>query len=204
MARSTNNKIQLALDCALDGLAVVEAVETKDEVARVLICGRTCNYRLRALWAGAGWPADVDRAICHLDEEWPPDLVVVAQNLSAGSREMLHRRGASWVDASGDAHIVACDLLVMREAKQRPSADRRAFSWSASAVSIAEALLNRNSPYGVRATELSVLTGWSAPQISQVLGSVRCRGLDNKVGAATRAGRESRGRRRRKDAGRLG
>ena len=182
MARSTNNKIQLALDRALDGLAVVEAVETKDEVARVLIRGRTRNYRLRALWAGAGWPADVDRAIRHLDEEWPPDLVVVAQNLSAGSREMLHRRGASWVDASGDAHIVACDLLVMREAKQRPSADRRAFSWSASAVSIAEALLNRNSPYGVRATELAVLTGWSAPQISQVLGAFDAEGWTTKWG----------------------
>src|ERR1039458_8417986 len=67
MARSTNNEIQLALDRALDGLAVVEAVETEDDVARVLIRGRTSNYRLRALWAGAGWPADVDRAIRHLD-----------------------------------------------------------------------------------------------------------------------------------------
>src|ERR1019366_8378901 len=117
MARSTNNEIQLALDRALDGLAVVEAVETEDDVARVLIRGRTSNYRLRALWAGAGWPADFDRAIRHLGEEWPPDLVVVARSLSAGSREMPERRGASWADGSGDAHIVARDLLVMRESK---------------------------------------------------------------------------------------
>ena len=182
MARSTNNEIRLALDRALDGLAVVEAVETKDDVARVLIRGRTRNYRLRALWAGAGWPADVDRAIRHLGEEWPPDLVVVARGLSAGSREMLERRGASWVDGSGDAHIVARDLLVMREAKQRPGADRRAFSWSASAVSIAEALLNRKSPYGVRATELATLTGWSTPQISQVLGAFDAEGWTTKWG----------------------
>ncbi len=182
MARSTNNKIQLALDRALDGLAVVEAVETKDDVARVLIRGRTRNYRLRALWAGAGWPADVDRATRHLGEEWPQDLVVVARNLSAGSREMLDRRGASWVDGSGDAHIVARDLLVMREVKQQPGAERRAFSWSPSAVSIAEALLNRNSPYGVRATELAVLTGWSTPQISQVLGAFDAEGWTTKWG----------------------
>jgi transcriptional regulator with XRE-family HTH domain len=182
MARSTNNKIQLALDRALDGLAVVETVESKDEVARVLIRSRARNYRLRALWAGAGWPADVERAIRHLGEEWPPDLVVVARSLSAGSREMLERRGASWADGSGDAHIVARDLLVMREAKQQPGADRRAFSWSPSAVSIAEALLNRKSPYGVRATELAMLTGWSTPQISQVLGAFDAEGWTTKWG----------------------
>lgn len=182
MARLTNNEVQLAFGRALDGLAVVEAVETKDDVARVLIRGRTRNYRLRALWAGAGWPADVDRAIRHLGEEWPTDLVVVARSLSAGSREMLDRRGASWADGSGDAHIVARDLLVMREAKQQRGADRRPFSWSASAVSIAEALLNRNSPYGVRATELAVLTGWSTPQISQVLGAFDAEGWTTKWG----------------------
>ena len=182
MARSTNNEIQMALDRALDGLAVVEAVETEDEVARVLIRGRARNYRLRALWAGAGWPANVDRAIRHLGEEWPLDLVVVARSLSVGSREILERRGASWADGSGDAHIVARDLLVMREAKQQPGAGRRAFSWSPSAVSIAEALLNRKSPYCVRATELAMLTGWSAPQISQVLSAFNAEGWTTKWG----------------------
>jgi hypothetical protein len=182
MARSTNNEIQLALARALDGLAVVEAVEPKDEVARVLIRSRTRNYFLRALWAGAGWPADVDRAIRHVGDEWPPDLVVVARHLSTGSRGMLERRGASWADGSGDAHIVARDLLVMREAKQLPGAERGAFSWSPSAVSIAEALLNRKSPYGVRATELATLTGWSTPQISQVLGAFDAEGWTTKWG----------------------
>ncbi|MGH2879435.1 MAG: hypothetical protein ACRDK4_07520 [Solirubrobacteraceae bacterium] len=182
MARSTNNEIQLALDRALDGLAVVDAVETRDEVARVVIRARARNYRLRALWAGAGWPADVDRAIRNFGEEWPPDLVVVARKLSTGSREMLERRGASWADGSGDAHIVARDLLVMREAKQQAGADRGAFSWSPSAVSIAEALLNRKSPHGVRATELATLTGWSTPQISQVLGAFDAEGWTTKWG----------------------
>jgi len=182
MAESANNKVQRALDRALDGLAVVEAVETKEDVARVLIRGRRRNYRLRALWAGAGWPADVERATRYLGEEWPADLVVVARHLSAGSREMLDRKGASWADDSGDAHIVARDLLVVREAKQHPGTDRRAFSWSPSAVSIAEALLNRNSPYGVQATELATLTGWSTPQISQVLGAFDAEGWTTKWG----------------------
>jgi transcriptional regulator with XRE-family HTH domain len=182
MARATNNEIQMALDRALDGLAVVEAIETKDDVARVLIRGRMRNYRLRALWAGAGWPADVDRAIRHLSEEWPPDLVVVARNLSTGSREMLDRRSASWVDGSGDAHIVGGDLLVVREAKHQPGIERRAFSWSPSAVSIAEALLSRDSPHGVRTTDLATITGWSTPQVSQVLGAFDAKGWTTKGG----------------------
>jgi transcriptional regulator with XRE-family HTH domain len=182
MPRSANTEIQLALDRALDGLAVVGAVETKDDVARVLIRGRTRSYRLRAIWAGAGWPADVDRAIRPLGEAWPPDLVVVARNLSGGSREMLDRRGASWVDGSGSAHIIGRDLLVVREAKREPGADRRAFSWSPSAVSIAEALLNRDSPSGVGTTELAILTGWSAPQISQVLAAFDAEGWTTKWG----------------------
>lgn len=182
MAGTVKTEIQLALDRALDGLAIVEAVETKDGPARVLIRGRTRIYRLRALWAGAGWPADVDRATRHLGEEWPADLVVVARNLSAGSREKLDRRGASWVDGSGDAHIVARDLLVVREAKRQPGVDRRAFSWSPSAVSIAEALLNRDSPYGVRTSELARITGWSTPQISQVLGAFDAEGWTTKWG----------------------
>src|SRR5581483_5950384 len=140
MPRVTNNEIQLAFDRALEGVAVVEAVETGDDTARVRIRGRTRTYRLRALWAGAGWPADVDRVTRHLREPWPLDLVVVARNLSTGSREMLDRRGASWVDTSGDAHIVGRDLLVVRQAKGQPGEDRRAFSWSPSAISIAEAL----------------------------------------------------------------
>jgi hypothetical protein len=179
---STKTEIQMALDRALDGLAIVEAVETKDAPARVLIRGRTRNHRLRALWAGAGWPADVDRATRHLDEEWPSDLVLVARNLSAGSREMLDRKGASWVDGSGDAHIVGGDLLVVREAKRQSGVDRRAFSWSPSAVSIAEALLNRDSPYGVGTTELATITGWSTPQVSQVLGAFDAKGWTTKWG----------------------
>jgi hypothetical protein len=182
MVQSTNNEIQLALDRALDGLAVVETVETKDNMARVLIHGRKRNYRLRALWAGAGWPADVDRAIGDLPEEWPADLVLVARNLSAGSREILNRRGASWADSSGDARILGRDLLIIREAKRQSDVEPRAFSWSPSAVSIAEALLNRDSPHGVRATELAKLTGWSTPQISQVLGAFDAEGWTTKWG----------------------
>ncbi len=182
MAKTTKTEIQLALDRALDGLAIVEAVETKDDIARVRIRGRARNYRLRALWAGAGWPADIDRATRQLGEEWPPDLVVVARNLSTGSREMLDRRGASWVNGSGDAHIVGRDLLVVRETKRQSGVDRQSFSWSPSAIAIAEALLNRDSPVGVRTHELATITGWSTPQTSQVLGAFDAEGWTTKWG----------------------
>jgi hypothetical protein len=95
---------------------------------------------------------------------------------------MLDRIGASWVDGSGDAHIVGGDLLVVREAKQQSGGDRRSFSWSPSAVSIAEALLSRNSPYGVRTGDLATLTGWSTPQVSQVLGAFDAEGWTTKWG----------------------
>ena len=95
---------------------------------------------------------------------------------------MLDRKGASWVDGSGDAHIVGGDLLVVREAKRQSGVDRRAFSWSPSAVSIAEALLNRDSPYGVGTTELATITGWSTPQVSQVLGAFDAKGWTTKWG----------------------
>ena len=183
MAKSTEDEIELALDRALDGLAVVEAVEANDDGARVSIRARTRGYRLRAIWAGAGWPADVNRAIRDVGEEWPPDLVVVARNLSTGSRELLERRGASWVDGTGAARIVAPDLLVVRDAQHQMGAVQRTFSWSPSAVSIAEALLSRKSPSGVRTSELATLTGWSTPQISQVLSAFDAEGWTTKWGA---------------------
>lgn len=182
MVRSAITEIQLALDRALDGLAIAEEVETEDDTARVLIRGRTRTYSLRALWAGAGWPADVERATRDLGEEWPVDLVVVARNLSSGSRKMLDRRGASWVDGSGDAHIVGDDLLVVREAAREPGVDRRAFSWTRSAISVAEALLSRDSPRGVRTAELARITGFSTPQVSQVLGAFDAAGWTTKWG----------------------
>ncbi len=182
MRTSANNEIRTAFDRALDGLAVVDAVESDDDGARVLIRRRPRVYRLRAAWAGAGWPADVARAIRGVGEEWPEDLVVVARHLSPGSRELLARRGASWVEGTGAARIVAPDLLVVRDAPRGAGAKAQAFSWSPSAVSIAEALLNRSSPTGVRTMELAALTGWSAPQISQVLGAFDAEGWTTKWG----------------------
>lgn len=188
MARLANNEIRLAFDRALDGLGVVESVESRDAQAHVLIRGRRHSYRLRALWAGPGWPADIDRATRQLGEEWPNDVVLVARSLSRGSREILNDRGASWVDASGDAHIVAGDLLIVRESARQAGIGRRAFSWSPSALSIAEALLDRDSPHGVRTAELATMTGWSTPQVSQVLGAFDSNGWTTKWGPQRGAG----------------
>jgi transcriptional regulator with XRE-family HTH domain len=182
MARSTEKQIELALGKALDGLAVVETVEPDAHGARVSVRSPKRTYSLRTIWAGAGWPADVDRAIHNVGEEWPPDLVVVARHLSTGSRELLERRGASWVDGSGNAHIVAPDLLVVRDVQPPTGAETPRFSWSPSAVSIAETLLSRKSQSGVRTSELATLTGWSSPQVSQVLAAFDAEGWTTKWG----------------------
>jgi len=167
------NPIEKALGRAVDSLAVVSPVGDDGGGERPRYELRTAEraFVIRALWAGAGWPADVQRAVRGVDEPWPRDLVVVARHLSPGSREILARLGANWVDESGQAHIVGPDFLVIRDASERPdesdSDDR--FSWSPSALSIAEAILSRPWPSGIATNELATITGWSPTQVSQVL-----------------------------------
>jgi hypothetical protein len=175
-------EILVAFERALDGVAVVAAVEPDDAGVGVLLRKRSDVHRLRVIWAGAGWPADVDRAIRGVDETWPEDLVVVARHLSSGSRKLLDERGASWVDVTGSAHLVAPGLLVVREVEPEAGSDAGAFSWSPSALSLAEALLNSKSPSDVRTAEIARLTGWSTPQVSQVLGAFDAEGWTAKSG----------------------
>jgi hypothetical protein len=182
MASLVNLEILVAFERALDGVAVVAAVEPDDAGVGVLLRKRSDVHRLRVIWAGAGWPADVDRAIRGVDETWPEDLVVVARHLSSGSRKLLDERGASWVDVTGSAHLVAPGLLVVREVEPEAGSDAGAFSWSPSALSLAEALLNSKSPSDVRTAEIARLTGWSTPQVSQVLGAFDAEGWTAKSG----------------------
>jgi hypothetical protein len=182
MAGLTNSEILVAFDRALDGVAVAAAVEPDASGLVVLLRERSGVRRLRAIWAGAGWPADVDRAIHGVDETWPADLVVVARHLSPGSRKLLDERGASWVDGTGSAHLVAPGLLVVRDVEPTAGSSAAAFSWSPSALSVAEALLNSKSPSDLRTAEIARLTGWSSPQVSQVLGAFDAEGWTAKSG----------------------
>ncbi len=183
-----NKGLILALNRALDGVGSATSVEVEDGVAAVQIRrlapsgGSPRELRLRALWAGAGWPAEVERAIGRIGKEWPSDLVVVARSFSVGSRQALESRGASWVDAGGAARLVLEELVVVRDVRQRARAKPRGLSWSPSAVLIAEALLDRESPSGVRTSELAALTGFSKAQVSGVLSFFDAQGWTAKWG----------------------
>lgn len=138
---------------------------------------------LRARWIGAGWPQDVREALVSLDPDGPAprDLILVARQLSPGARELVDARSVNWVDETGGAHIVAPGILVSKDGSAKPVAER-AVGWSPSAAEIAELLLSRAWPEGFGTTELANLSGWSSPQVSQVLQSFDQRGWTSKYG----------------------
>lgn len=138
---------------------------------------------VRARWIGAGWPQDVREALASLAPEgpWPGDLVLVGRQFSPGARELIEARNGNWADETGGAHIVAPGLLVVREGAARPAAEKSA-GWSPSAGEIAELLLSRAWPDGFGTAELANLSGWSSPQVSQVLQSFDQQGWTSKYG----------------------
>lgn len=137
---------------------------------------------LRAIWVGAGWPEDVRAALEGQGEgPWPAELVLLAREFSPGAIESLTARSANWADESGAARISAPGLVVLRDGSRRPS-PRRTLGWSASAADIAELLLSQGWPEGFGTAELANKSGWSAPQVSQVLRLFDDEGWTSKYG----------------------
>jgi hypothetical protein len=138
---------------------------------------------LRAEWVGSGWPQDVRQTLEPIEAEahWPRDLILLAQQFSPGALELLAVREANWADESGAARIIAPGLLVFRDGSAR-SVPRRSLGWSRSAAEIAELLLSQAWLEGFGTTELANRSGWSAPQVSQVLQSFDEQGWTSKYG----------------------
>lgn len=126
---------------------------------------------IEARWAGEGWPQDVRRAAANVPDPWPANVVLLARQLSPGAIEWLRERGANWADEAGQARILGpAGLVVIRE-PSRPRVrepERRAFTWSPSALTIAEVILSGEDRQ-LRATELAPRSGWSVPQAANVL-----------------------------------
>ncbi len=148
--------------------------------------GRQIAMEVR--WAGEGWPDDVRRAARDIPHPWPQKVVVVARHLSPGAIEWLRERDANWADEAGQARILGPDgLLVIREPTTRVtdghSASARAFSWSPSALSLAEAILAREDE-PLRAAQLARACHWSTPQVANVLKAFDAKGWTIKRGQA--------------------
>ncbi len=176
---------QKILASALEG-ATVEAAPS-DSGADLLV--RTRDGRsiaIEAKWAGEGWPQDVRRVAATVDEQWPENAVLLARSLSPGAIEWLRQRGANWADEAGQARIVGPDgLLVIRELARPPDRGSvpRSFSWSKSAIAVAEAILaHEDRP--LRVVELAEESDWSAAQAAKVLKAFDGQGWTAKHGAS--------------------
>jgi len=115
----------------------------------------TSESVLAPVWAGEGFPKDVELAIDRLAKN-PLDrretLVIVARNLSTGARSLLDAQGISWADEEGRAAISAGPgLMVLREAssaKVRPSSE--GMRWSEGVGAVAEYILALAADSGLR------------------------------------------------------
>ncbi len=175
---------QRILASALAGVAVEPAASDSgaDFVVRTRD-GRT--IALQAKWAGEGWPQDVRRATAKVSKRWPADLVLLAHRFSPGAIEWLRERGANWADEAGQARILGLDgLVVIREPAQLPrESASRAFRWSKSAITVAEAILAREDR-PLRVAELADESNWSDAQAAKVLKAFDDQGWTAKQGTA--------------------
>jgi hypothetical protein len=151
--------------------AAVEAAPSDGGADLVVRTRDGRKIEIEVKWAGEGWPQDVRRVVASVGEQWPENAVLLARSLSPGAIEWLRERGANWADEAGQARIVGPGgLVVIREPAQRPGkqSSQRSFSWSKSAIAIAEGILaRRDRP--LRVAELAEESDWSTAQAAKVL-----------------------------------
>jgi hypothetical protein len=139
------------------------------------------RVRLEVLWAGDGRLGEVRRVLDDLPERWPRRLVVAARHFSPAALELLRERDANWAEARGRAHIIDTGLIVLRDNAPATEPSSR-FAWSASALSVAEAVLANEWPEGIGTGALARAADWSPGQVSQVLQSFDSQGWTKKFG----------------------
>jgi hypothetical protein len=141
------------------------------------------GIEIEVKWAGEGWPQDV-RRVAAVGERWPENAVLLARRLSPGAIEWLRERGANWADEAGQARIIGPGgLVVIREFAQPPDEQSvmRSFSWSKSAISIAETILAYGD-HPLRVAELAAESDWSTAQAAKVLRAFDGQGWTAKHG----------------------
>lgn len=169
------------LQSAIDGTVVEPARRSAEVVVRTRD-GTTIPLAVK--WAGEGWPQDVRQAVGTVDGEWPAKAVVVARHLSPGSIEWLRERGANWADEVGNVRILGPKGLIVIREPSAPAAPRAsAFSWSPSALHVAEFILAQPGE-PLRTEPLAKKTDWSVPQVAKVLKSFDEQGWTVKRGGA--------------------
>jgi len=176
---------QKILASALEG-ADVEAAQRGSGADLIVRTHDGREIGIEVKWAGEGWPQDVRSVAPTIGERWPENTVVLARSLSPGAIEWLRERGANWADEAGQARIVGPGgLVVIREFAQLPAKQSApgSFSWSRSAVAIAEAIL-AHEDHPLRVAELATESDWSDAQAAKVLKAFDDQGWTAKQGAS--------------------
>lgn len=165
--------------------------ETDSRSARATVAVGSAAHELQLLWAGRGWPADLEQALTSVPDPWPRQLVLVGQRFSPGAIEQLTQRRANWLDEAGAARIETdSGLLVVREPDE-PVAGRgtpRGFRWAASSLEIAEWLLTEPPRETFNAREFTHRSDWSYAQTTKVLRQLSARGWVKKTGGSRGVG----------------
>ena len=158
--------------------------EGKDGRWAVIVSVGGVDHRLELVWAGEGWPADVEEVLAGVPTPWPRQLLVVGRRFSSGALDLLREHDANWVDETGRARIEGpAGLLVIRDAERKQDAVREVrFRWSPSSVDIAELLLTQPSKT-INAVEIAERLGWSHAQTTSVLRRFDKEGWTTKIGA---------------------
>ncbi|MBI2167886.1 MAG: hypothetical protein HYU28_00060 [Actinobacteria bacterium] len=139
----------------------------------VRLAGRGAG-RIRALWAGEGWPADVNYLLDQVDEAWPSGWVVTARRLSPGALDLLEQRRANWADDAGNVRLtVPPGILIDRRAHSAPRQERRG-GWTESAAAVTECILHRviesgHPDVGLRVVDLAEMAGRSRGAVTHAL-----------------------------------
>jgi Transcriptional regulator, AbiEi antitoxin, Type IV TA system len=169
------------LQARLDGTLVVGNVAQR-------------QLRMRPVWSGQGFPADVKRALSIVEPDDGAITVVVARKMSDGAKKYLIDHHVAWADASGYAEIAVPDWFYL--ARLRPAnviaAQPREFKWSPSIAIVGEYILSRRLEIpqlreGVwdtvdRVGSISEATNISYGQVAKTLSALDSEGYTAKVG----------------------
>jgi hypothetical protein len=116
---------------------------------RLLVSHGSARAKLAPVWAGEGYPRDVQDALAAMDRRGTQEgetPVIVAQRMSPGARAALEALDMAWLDASGSCRIdIPPGLLVVVEMPPvpAPSALGASLRWAEAPGAIAEYLLGR-------------------------------------------------------------
>lgn len=99
---------------------------------------RVNGIRVDIEWIGDGRLVDARRFITNSRQR--SNTVAVARSLSPGARTALTDADIGWIDETGAAEIAIDSLVIVRDGKPQPRADRP-LRWTPSVLAAAEALL---------------------------------------------------------------